>query len=73
MCLFLRIAVKTMKSKKISLLLSLLGASAGADRFYLGQNTAGWVTLLTFWVLIPGAVYGLIKLNLFPNCDPIVG
>ena len=61
-----------MKSKKISLLLSLLGASAGADRFYLGQNTAGWVTLLTFWVLIPGAVYGIIKFNLFPNWEPFM-
>ena len=68
----MRIAVKTMKSKKISLLLSLLGASAGADRFYLGQNTAGWVTLLTFWVLIPGAVYGIIKFNLFPNWEPFM-
>jgi tRNA_anti-like/TM2 domain len=68
----LRIAVKTMKSKKRSLLLSLLGGSAGADRFYLGQNTAGWVTLLTFWVLIPGAVFAIIKFNLFPNWEPFM-
>lgn len=72
MCLFLRIAVKSMKSKKISLLLSLLGGSAGADRFYLGQNTAGWVTLLTFWVLIPGVVFAIIKFNLFPNWEPFM-
>lgn len=61
-----------MKSKKISLILSLLGGSAGADRFYLGQNTAGWVTLLTFWVLIPGVVFGIIKFNLVPNWEPFM-
>jgi len=49
-----------------------LGGSAGADRFYLGQNTAGWVTLLTFWLLIPGAVFGIIKFNLVPNWEPFM-
>ncbi len=49
-----------------------MGGSAGADRFYLGQNTAGWVTLLTFWLLIPGAVFGIIKFNLVPNWEPFM-
>ncbi|MBK7440688.1 MAG: NINE protein [Chitinophagales bacterium] len=61
-----------MKSKKTSIILALLGGSAGADRFYLGQNTAGWVTLLTFWLLIPGAVFGIIKFNLVPNWEPFM-
>lgn len=61
-----------MKSKKTSIILALLGGSAGADRFYLGQNTAGWVTLLTFWLLIPGAVFGVIKFNLVPNWEPFM-
>lgn len=49
-----------------------MGGSAGADRFYLGQNTAGWVTLLTFWLLIPGAVFAVIKFNLVPNWEPFM-
>jgi TM2 domain-containing membrane protein YozV len=72
MCLFLRIPIEKMKSKKTSLILSLLGGSFGADRFYLGQNTAGWVTLLSFWVLLPGIVFAIIKFNLVPNWEPFM-
>ena len=61
-----------MKSKKLTLTLALLGGSAGADRFYLGQQNAGWLTLLCFWLVIPGAIYGVIRFNLTPNWEPFL-
>ena len=56
-----------MKSRKIAILWSLVGGSAGADRFYLGQNTAGWSTLFTFWAILPGVFYGVMKFHLVQN------
>ncbi len=61
-----------MKSKKLSIVLALLGGSAGADRFYLGQKNAGWLTLLAFWLVLPGAIYGIIRFNLTPNWEPFL-
>lgn len=61
-----------MKSKKMSIVLALLGGSAGSDRFYLGQQNAGWLTLLGFWLVIPGAIYGIIRFNLTPNWEPFL-
>lgn len=72
LCLFLRIPILFMKSKKIALILALTGGSAGADRFYLGQNNAGWLTLLGFWAVLPGAIFGIIKFNVFPNWEPFL-
>lgn len=61
-----------MKSKKLALILALTGGSAGADRFYLGQNNAGWLTLLAFWGVLPGAIFAIIKYNIFPNWEPFL-
>lgn len=61
-----------MKSKKTSILLALLGGSAGADRFYLGQQNSGWLILLSFWAVLPGAIYGVIRFNLVPNWEPFL-
>lgn len=61
-----------MKSKKLTLTLSLFFGSAGTDRFYLGQNTAGWLTLLIFWVLLPGVDYYIIQFNVVPNWKPFL-
>lgn len=61
-----------MKSKKLTLTLALLGGSAGADRFYLGQQNAGWLILLMFWLVLPGAIYGVIRFNLAPNWEPFI-
>ncbi|MFI5172369.1 MAG: NINE protein [Chitinophagales bacterium] len=61
-----------MKSKKITLVLALFTGSSGSDRFYLGQNNAGWFILLAFWVILPGLVYGVIKFNLVPNWEPFL-
>ncbi len=59
-----------MKSKKLTLTLAIFAGSSGADKFYLGQNTAGWSTLLAFWVLLPGFVYAVVKFNLVANWEP---
>lgn len=72
MCLFLPIPDHRMKSKRVSLVLALLGGSAGADRFYLGQQTAGWLTLLGFWFVLPGAIYSILQFNLAPNWEPFL-
>jgi hypothetical protein len=61
-----------MRSKKVTLSLALLGGSAGADRFYMGQNIAGWLTVLVCWVVLPGAVYAVIRYNLYPNWEPFL-
>ena len=61
-----------MKSKKLSLLLALFAGSSGADRFYLGQNNAGWATLLGFWAVLPALIYAIIKYNIFPNWEPFL-
>ncbi len=72
LCLFLLIAIRYMKSKKITLTLALMGGSAGADRFYMGQQNAGWLILLMFWLVVPGAIYGVIRFNLAPNWEPFI-
>lgn len=56
-----------MKSKKLAIVFSLFAASAGANRFYLGQNNRGWVVLGIWWVLFPGLWYLAIKENLYLN------
>ncbi|HMX05288.1 MAG TPA: TM2 domain-containing protein, partial [Chitinophagales bacterium] len=61
-----------MRSKKVTLTLALFGGSTGADRFYLGQNTAGWLTILLCWLVLPGAVYGIMRYNLYPNWEPFL-
>lgn len=72
MSLFLFSSTDYMRSKKVTLSLALLGGSAGADRFYLGQNAAGWLTMLVCWLVLPGAVYGIIRYNLYPNWEPFL-
>lgn len=72
LCLFLLIPYSIMKSKKLSLLLALFAGSSGADRFYLGQNNAGWATLLGFWAVLPALIYAIIKYNIFPNWEPFL-
>lgn len=59
-----------MKSKKLTLTLAMFAGSSGADRFYLGQNYAGWAILLTFWVILPAIVYSIIKFNIVANWEP---
>ncbi len=66
------ISYGVMKSKKLTLSLALFAGSSGADRFYLGQNNAGWATLLGFWVVLPGAIWCIIKFNIFPNWEPFL-
>ncbi len=61
-----------MKSKKLTLLLALFAGSSGADRFYLGQNNAGWITLLGFWAILPALIFAIIKYNIFPNWEPFL-
>jgi len=61
-----------MKSKSAIVTLSFLFGSTGANRFYLGQNQAGWTTLLLFWVVLPAIIYAVLKFNLFPNHEPFL-
>lgn len=61
-----------MKSKKLALILAIFTGSSGADRFYLGQNNAGWATLLGFWAVLPALIFAIIKFNIFPNWEPFL-
>lgn len=61
-----------MRSKNLTLTLALLAGSAGADRFYLGRNNAGWIILVLFWLLLPAVIYGVIRFNLVPNWEPVL-
>ncbi len=72
LCLFLPDTSEKMKSKKGTILLALFTGSSGSDRFYQGQNYAGLLILLCFWVILPGLIFYIIKFNVVPNWEPFL-